>query len=152
MRFYSPDIRSATTINKTENNEAHKIAKNAFEKYSNLAYALPVSSSSYHLCLSSSFLIQSLINVTFLGHYNFLSATTEQGRTHGNVANSMLPADNITRISSCFTTTISKSLLDSILSQCNIVPQPTLSYIFLYHSIYIQVPQVPFFFFRLNSL
>jgi hypothetical protein len=40
MRFYCPDTRSVILINKIKNNEAHKIAKNAFEKYSNLAYTL----------------------------------------------------------------------------------------------------------------
>jgi len=110
MRFYSPDTRSVTAINKIKNNEAHIIAKNAFENCSNLAYALLFffSFSSYLLSLSSSFLIQTLIHVTFLSHYSFLSATTEQGITYANVTNSTLPADNITRISSCFTITIPK--------------------------------------------
>jgi hypothetical protein len=89
-------IQDVTAIHKIKNNEAHIFAKNAFEKYSNLAYALFLTS--YLLSLFSSFLTQTLIHVTFLSHHSFLSITSEQGITHGNVTNSMLPDDNITKI------------------------------------------------------
>lgn len=96
-RFYCPDTRSVLVLNKIKNSEVHKIA-NAFEKYSNLTYAV------HHLTfpLSSSFLTEMQIHVNVSSPYSFLSATTEQARTHGNVTNSRLPADNITRILSPF--------------------------------------------------